>query len=367
MIPFSPVRNGSPSLIALMRLKDFEISWAGPDLYTNGFCFASTSGEIVCTDPEGTLLQERPDKLITSGEAINGVAFVDRWMAITTRKEVRVFTFPRRDGEKVRCAEMPIGAHGVVASPSGHFLAPLGRSGILFCKPKDGPEQTMTVSSGPQEIYIYRLIALGTASGGEVIACAARKSGVAAMKFKGEGHDHMLSAFSSDGLDVVDVCSLGVEPSNNGIAAVGKDGTILLFQDVMTDRNPVAVRYPSLQGIPYRLLCTKGYLFLLTSMGLYVIAGLIDRSLIGIGHDAVTPVLFVPMEAVDAYLAGERWVLIVMPDGVLRFDVEFLERHKPAKLAQGELRDLRPTPMNPAWKRQELPRQLRPIMAGAGN
>ncbi len=366
MISFSPVGKGPRSLLSLIQLKDFEISWAGPDPYGDGFCFGSESGQLVFTDSEGNLFPDQADKPLSSGEAINGVAFIQHWMAISTRHEVRVFTLSRHEGERIRCAELPVGAHGIIASPSGHFLAPLGCTGILFCKPKDGPEQTLTISSGPQEIYIYRLVVLHAANGDEVIACAARRSGVAAMEFKGAGEGHTLHVFGSEGLDVVDVCPLAGD-SPGGVVAIGKDGTILLFRNVLTDRNPIAVRYPSLQGTPYRLLSTRGYLFLLTSAGLYVIADLINRSLNGNGQDKATPVLFVPMEAVDAYLGGNQWVLIVMPDGVLRFDVELLQRNKPADLAQGELKELHPALMNHPWRRQELPRHVRPVMAGAGS
>ena len=223
----------------------------------------------------------------------------------------------------------------------------------------------MTISSGPEEIYMYRLIALRTANGEEIVACAARRNGVAAMKFKGEGQEHALQAFSSEGLDVVDLCPLKIGPSETGVAAVGKDGTIILFQDILTDRNPVAIRYPDIKGTPYRLLSINGYLFFLTSAGFYAIAGLINRPLRRNCQVPMTPVLFVPMEAVDAYLGGNQWVLIAMPDGVLRFDVELLDSNEPADLALGELKQMQPTSMYPAWIPREIRQESRLAMAGA--
>lgn len=365
MIPFSPVRNGSHALLSSLSFKDFEVSWAGPHPREDGFCFGSDDGRLLFTDSDGTLLQEGPEQPPPSGEAINGVAFIGHWMAVSTRKELRLFTLSRHAGERIRCAELPVGAHGIIASASGHFFAPLGRSGILFCKPKDGPEQTLIISSGAEEAYIYRLVALRPASGGEIIACAARGSGVAAMEFKGQDEQHTLSTFGHEGLDVVDLCPLGIDPSGRGIAAVGKDRTIVFFRDVLTDRNPIAVEYPSIEGTAYRLLSKRGYLFLLTSAGLYVIARLINHFLNGSDRDALTPVLAMPMEAVDAYVGGDRWVLIVMPDGVLRFDVELLERNTPIDRAQGKLMELRPTLMNATWKRKELLREVHPVMVGA--
>jgi hypothetical protein len=77
-------------------------------------------------------------------------------------------------------------------------------------------------------------------------------------------------------------------------------------------------------------------------------------------------VLPLPMEAVDAYLGGERWVWIVMPNGVLRLDVELLAQMTAAKCAQSEFTNLSPTSMTPDWQKQEVEQDSRPVLAGAG-
>jgi hypothetical protein len=330
MTPFPAVNPGSPELLSFIRLKDFEVSWAGPHPRLDGFCFGSESGELLHTNSDGRPPSEARDKVSPSGEAINGIAFLRHWMAVSTRHEVVVFTLPRGKGSWPLIAEVPVGAHGVIASPNGHHLA-----------------------------------ALCPSSGEEVIACAARRGGVGAMEFRGEEQRQTLSTLGFAGLDVVDVCPLGFDAPSRGAAAVGKDGTIILFRDVLRDRSPGTVRYGTIEGVAYRLLSARGYLFLLTSAGLYVIEGLIDHFLKGRSEHPVTPVLVVPMEAVDIYPGGDRWVLIVMPDGVLRLDVDLLEHITPATLSRGEIRELRPTPMSPAWSRKELPQSSRPVLAGA--
>src|SRR5262249_10135577 len=147
-------------------------------------------------------------------------------------------------------------------------------------RPTDGPGQTVTVSRGPTEdAYFYRLISLQTSGGQEIVASAVRRGGVAAMVFRGEDPKHTVSTFTFNGLGVVDLCPLGRDAAPEGAAALGRDGTLILFRDVLHDRHPGTLKYESIKGTAYRLLSARGYLFVLTSEALYVIAGLVDRFL----------------------------------------------------------------------------------------
>jgi len=271
-------------------------------------------------------------------------------MCASTRNEILL----RLDNSK-QGAIFPMGAHGVIAGHSGYFLAPLGREGLLFCRPKEGPEQTVTVSSGPTEdAYFYRLISLQASSGQEIVACATRRGGVAAMEFRGEDQKHTLSTITFDGLDVVDLCPLGLQAAPEAAAALGRDGTLVLFRDVLSDRGPLAVKFQSIKGTAYRLLSARGHLFLLTSEALYVISDLVDRFVNADAPSLVTPVLAVPMEAVDAGLGSEQWLWIVMPDGVLRFDIELVNQIKLNDLKRGERREQSLTVFSPEWHRQRI-------------
>src|SRR5262249_44656831 len=135
-------------------------------------------------------------------------------------------------------------------------------------------------------------------------------------------------------------------------------GTVILFRDVLHERKPSTVRYESVKGVAYRLLSAGGNLLLLTSEGLYVITALVDRFLNRAQVAPVTPILVIPMEAVDGNVVGDQWLLIVMADGVLRFDVGLLEEYKPMGMQASERRDLvlgeirveEPTAVEPAWE-----------------
>jgi hypothetical protein len=353
MTAFPAARLGSRELISAMRFNNFEVSWAGASLKPGLFTFGSEDGRILFADSQG-IEQSKPVIFAPSRESINGVAFLDQWMCVSTRNEILLWTPPRKPGEPSMAAPIPMGAHGVIAGYRGYFLAPLGRAGFLSCRPRTGAEQIVTVNSGPYEdAYFYRMISLQASDGQEIMASAARRGGVAAMEFGGEDQKHVLSTFTFNGLDVVDLCSLGRQTAPAAAAALGSDGTLILFRDVLRDRQPGTVRYQSVNGTAYRLLSARGYLFLLTSEALYVIAKLVDRFL-NAAEDTVTPVLVIPMEAVDAGLAGDRWLWIVMPDGVLRLDIELLDHISPAGLERGELTDQVPTIITPEWRQHQV-------------
>lgn len=362
MTSFPAIPNGARSLLSPIRFEGFDVSWAGASPREDLFAFGSEDGRILFADSDGVVKQQ-PQKATPSGETINGLSFYQRWMSVSTRNEVMLWTLPVKQGETVLSATIPFGAHGVIVGHNGYFLAPLGRSGLLFYQPKEGPEQAITISSGATEnAYFYRLISLQAADGKEIVACAARRGGIAAMEFNEEDQRHMLSALAFNGLDVIDVCPLGIADVPEGAAALGRDGTIILFRDVLRDCSPVTVNYESIKGTAYRILIVRGYLFLLTSKGMYVIAGLIDRFLKSRKDNQATPMLALPMEAVDAHIGSEKWLWIVKPDGVLRLDVELLDHITRTNLGPGEFENLSPTSMTPDWQRQEGEQHSRPVV-----
>ena len=364
MMVFPPVRKGTHDLISSLRFEDFEVSWAGPCLRKDLFAFGSEDGRLLFADLDG-VVQGKAEKAAPSGEAINGVACFDRWMSVSTRSEVMLWTIPL-PGETLMGARIPFGVHGVIVGQSGYFLAPLGHAGLLFYHPEIGREQPITVSrSVSEDSYFYRVISLRAGNGEEIVACAMRRGGVAAMTFKGMDHQHTVSTLTFDGLDVIDLCPLHVDKFPEAAAAVGRDGTIILFKDVLHDRHPGTIKYDSISGTAYRILIARGYLFLLTSEGLYVIAGLIDLFLNHTAENPVTPVLAVPMEAVDANLGSQQWLWIVMNEGALRFDVELLDHITPANLEHGELREMRATVIAPSWRSKQQEQKSTVVLAQA--
>jgi hypothetical protein len=347
--------NGGPlPLIVPFKFPGFAISWAGPGGREEDFCFGSEDGRLQFTTVDGVAIggfvsgEENP-------EAVNGVAFIGPVIAVSTRNEVTFWTLPRPGSKEAQRAVFPCGAHGIVATAEGFFVAPLGRTGLMKARAGREEEQPVTVSRATHQTFdYYKVISLHSYGRPEVLACAARFGGVVGTELVQENGRGQISSMTFPGLDVVDVCSLGTGVIPPAVAAVSRNGTLVLLGDVLHDRSPITMRFEDIPGIAYRVFSAQGSLFLLTSTGLYVLAGLTQRFLAGEAVDRTpTPVRAIPLEAVDANLCGERWLLVVMPDGALRFDLSLLIGNHPAGGPVEEPRAAKPTPIDPRWEVRE--------------
>jgi hypothetical protein len=104
--------------------ESFAVCWAGPHPFAPGLCFGSEDGMVLFTDEQGRALS-LPGKGSVSGEAVNGVACMGTWVAVSTRQEVNFLPLPGTEGGHSFGVAFPYGAHGVSATPSGYFIAPL--------------------------------------------------------------------------------------------------------------------------------------------------------------------------------------------------------------------------------------------------
>jgi hypothetical protein len=349
MSPVQVTGNMSGGAFSLIDLQGFDTSWAGAYLNNDGFCFGAEDGRIRVTDSHGRTQLETKDPATRSGEAINGVAFLPGWMAVSTRNEVGLLNIP-----PTTLAETPYGAHGVIAGSGGYFFAPLGLTGFAFFRPSEADQQLFLISGGTEKkAYCYRVISLTAPDGSELLAFANRRDGVGTTTFRAEGSGHKLRTLTFAGLDVVDVCPLNPGAISTAIAALGRDGTLILFADALHDRRPGAVVFPDIEGTAYRILSQRGHLFLFTSKGMFIIADLARRFLQG-DKDEPAWVMEFPMEVVDANLVGDRWLLVVGTDGVLKLDLTMLDvaAHRPA--SNGKMRKVSANRLSPAWQEQEI-------------
>lgn len=352
--------NGSPWQALRIRVPDFAVSWAGPGERDDEFCLGSEDGRLQITTVEGELLGEFHSG-IENAEAVNGVAFIGPVIAVSTRNEVTFWTRPGPGIMKAQQrAVFPCGAHGVIATTEGYFIAPLGRSGLLKVRMGPQKDQPLTVIRDKNLTFdFYKAVSLHSYGHPEVIACAARFAGVAALPLPPDGEQGWISSITFSGLDVVDVCSLGTGATPPAAAAVSKNGILVLLRDVLHERDPVTLRFEQIPGVVYRVLSAKGSLFLLTSAGLYVLVGLARCFLEGESVDTVpTRVRGKQLEAVDANLCGERWLLVVMTDSVLRFDIDRLIGEAAGVEQTDETPDLNPTSIKPDWRSSDTVREL---------
>src|SRR5487761_1652770 len=316
-------RNAS-RIVVQLRLEGFATSWAGKGRQDGEFCFGSEDGRLRLTNVEGELVSET---LLGNEhfEAVNGVAFADNVIAISSRAEITFWAPAESNGGQWPPSVFPCGSHGVITIPAGRFIAPLGCTGIIMASVTGAPVQSMAIGrirDPDRVIDCYKVTYLDER---DLLACAVRSAGVATIQLPQASGGGQINSTTFPGLDVVDVCWMSAQSAPLALAALGRNGTLIFFRDVLHDRSPMTVKFNDVQGTAYRVFGAHGSVLLLTSAGLYVLEGLVERFLAG--EDVVhvpTPGRFTGLEAVDANLCDGRWLLVVLPDGVLRFDLDLL-------------------------------------------
>jgi hypothetical protein len=276
------------------------------------------------------------------GEAINGLAFMDGWVALSTRCEV-VFVTQRPVNGKGMLARCPTGAHGVIATEAGYFVAPMGRGGVLVVKPTTGKDQLLTVKKvSDKPVDFYKLVNIRCA-GKEVLVGAARSDGMVALPFSRDGTAEV-SSFTYPHLDITDVCPLGQDLPEPAIAAISRDRTIILSRDAVHDVEPTTIKFDEIRGTAYRILHHEGNLLIHTSKGIYVLVGLSQRFLDGeaIGSKRTTAKKLL-LDAVDINIVDNSSLLVVVPDGIVTIDLALL-LSEPTKARYAEqIADLTPS------------------------
>lgn len=342
--PFTPLRFP----------EGFEVCWAGPHPFQRGFCFGSLDGRILFTDEEGVPLIPM-EQGSNSREAINGVARVGIWVAVSTRQEVNFRRLLGTEGSPQALLSIPYGAHDITTTPNGYFIAPLGRNGMMAVRPPFTAATQLTIYGFSESLYAYRVISLRSQNGGEVLACACRLGGVAVGEFPSTQPKPQMTTATFEGLDVVDICPLDPGADSLAIAALGRDGTLILSQDVLQDKKPFTMKFSSVKGIAYRVLSCRGDVYVLTSKGMYVLGKLAERFLAKeLSRGIITPVAPLPMEAVDVNLAANRWLLVVMTNEVRKFDADSIHQSIPEQLGHGEFQEYQETILSPDWKQYDI-------------
>ena len=109
------------------RFADDEITWAGDCPWTGSYCFSSENGKVLFYNDDGKVASLEFSEIVAN-EAINGVAFFQEFIGVSTRSEINFYRLgPGRIFEPVGAG--PGGAHGILATPGGQFVAPMGQDG----------------------------------------------------------------------------------------------------------------------------------------------------------------------------------------------------------------------------------------------
>lgn len=355
--------GGWPEIMHRLPIDNFPISWAGSGRNSQEFCLGSEDGRIRLTNVDGSTIGETP-AYDEHAEAVNGVAFAVDAIAVSSRADIIFWrSVDGNPSQRQPCA-FPCGSHGVLALAGRRFIAPLGPTGLMLASMKKAQAESITISRIREPgrlVDYYRVIDL-VADGTDLLACAVRSAGIAAIQLEKAGNGGQIDSLTFPGLDVVDVCAL--TDSSRSLVALARDGTLVLFKDVLSDRSPTTLKFKEIRGTAYRVFSVRENLLVLTSKALYVLDGVASRFLAGEDVSAgPTPASFRTLEAVDANLCGQRWLLVVVTDGVLRFDLDRLF-HRSGEADTTEPTDSRPsTPVVtfPSWRLSREPAEVGPI------
>lgn len=332
---------------------DFAVSWAGSGPSPADFCLGSEDGRILFTG-ESFLALCSPGKGSISGEAINGVAFSGEYIAVTTRADFTIGK-PQFDRTTNKVVNLPCGAHGVVSTPSGCFALAMGRKGIGLIRADSMPGDAIGIlASGKEEVCVHRVIAQRGRNEKDLLVCAAGRGGIGITEVRWGDKTVDMRVAGFKGVDVVDVCAVDSEPQTPAVAAVGRDGTLIVVRDAFHERTAACIKFKATKGTAYRLLSRGEDLFLLTSHALYVVKQLAARLASGPSDETLAAdIMTFPLEAVDANIAHDRWLLVLTADEILKGDLDLIEHRTPAGPSSHEVQA--PQDLSPVWQSYSLP------------
>lgn len=301
-----------------------DVTWAGANPFAEGLLFGFDNGTCVAL-AERTGQSSTRDQLSPSGEAINGIAAIgSASLAVSTRADVSFYQ--KKDPANPAVAVFPGGAHGVIATRGGYFVAPRGPAGLLVVKPTSEDLQRMIVTKrNESRLYFSRIASVSGRDSKEILVCANRRNGVGMSVFDGEDTRREVFTLKFEDIDIIDVCSISSD--SMAAIAISMAAEVLWINDASTRNHPLAMKLNGVEGPVYRVLATDRDLFVLSSKALYIWTGLVDRVLFG-GTSAIVPrPLVLPVEAVDMALIQDGRLLLVMgANAVMSLTLSGLER-----------------------------------------
>ena len=304
-----------------IRLKDFSPTWIGPNPYQEGFISGSRDGVIAFLDEQGKDFAERRE-ISPSQSAINGIDGINKFLAVTTPQEITVVGFSDAPVGRTRMSVFGHGAHSVTACNSGYFLAPLGHHGIAVLIP--GKEQTaeFQLFNFDGDISYYRIIAMPSHGNRNRFVVACRTHGVGILDCNMDATKPAFTVGPFDNSDVIDVVAVVAPDYPHAFAAAGSNGELLLCRDAVNQAPPITLHYEHLAGTVYRIFAANGHLILLTGKAFYVLADLGRRLVQPIFDQSDSPIMTVPVDAIDGFVYADRWLMIITPKGIRRYDLK---------------------------------------------
>jgi hypothetical protein len=119
-------------------------------------------------------------------------------------------------------------------------------------------------------------------------------------------------------VDLIDATSLRSTECPFAVAGLSLDCSLVLVRDTLSldEQDPTRVRFDGLRGTPYSVLSAQGHIFLLTSAELVILPDLASRFLDGDRLDRAVHTYHTPVEAVEAFIASDRYLMVITDEGV---------------------------------------------------
>ncbi len=307
------------------------ITWVGEMPWFEGVAFGDEEGELRFTTIDGRLIKRF--KGIESERSINHIAFNEsngfRYIAVCTASDIAIHRFTEV-GELIESKAYDWGGHGIYSTRRGSFLVPMGPAGLAVLAPRaDGDIEEFVLSVRNQRKYFYLMSLIAYADDGlELWVCAGRSGGLMVLALDENGVPRISRSLQSaiKPKDYVFSCSIGDTQMPRAAVTLSRDGEVDFFADLMGDRTPLTWHFSDTQGVAYSMATVGGHLFIATSKGIYTCIDIVKRFLRGelrVGIEEVT-VRHLPLEIIDFAILYERWLVVLLHDKVLRFDVNEL-------------------------------------------
>ncbi len=303
------------------RFPDDEITWAGECPWTENYCFGTETGKLlICNDTGQGPFIVLSETL--AEEAINGVAFWNDFIGVSTRSEVVIHRRCPRGGGFELIAAGEEGAYGISATPGGQFVAPMGTNGLFCINAKQSPLPQIWIEH-PREATLdyYALSYLGSSDEKETFACAARTDGLLTIQFDPEETRNRIERLTSPDVDLIDVCPLRSSKWPFAVGALSLDGSLVFIRNALSQEQPQSVRFQEFRGTPYSILSAEGHLIVLTSKEIVILPNLVSRYLNEEKLDIPTRFRHKPVHAVDAFIAYGTKLLIVTDEELHIFEI----------------------------------------------
>ncbi len=307
--------NSRPSEGLVLRFEEDEATSVCEGPSPGILCFGTESGKVVFHNLQTGTREEH--KL--TGDAINGIAFWDDVIGVSTRSEVS-FHCRQQSGDSVKLVartRVTRGSHGILATPSGCFVCPAGTDGLLCFDPaKKRGRDLWFDRAGDRSLNLYKLIYIGHRDGEEIVGCAARSDGLSTIALQAKPTHNQVMGWSSPDLDIVDVCSLCNPKFPFAFVGLGLDRSLVLVRDPFVDEAPRRLLLQGIEGTPYAIQRARDSFFILTSKELFLFP---DASAYLEDERPVSsrPYYSVALHASDIQVIENDWLAVILDERVV--------------------------------------------------